>query len=464
MVVAFEPRRDVMATDKLRAALPSEGLRARYGWVAERLPGLLVCLTIGLATTFLSDHYGGPTILYALLLGMAFHFLSQEGRCVAGVEFAARTVLRLGVALLGARITATQVVQLGWGPVLTVIVGVASTIVVGRLLARAFGVDRELGLLTGGAVAICGASAALALSAVMPRGEHGERNLILTVVGVTTLSTIAMVTYPLLVKSLGLDHAAAGVFLGGTIHDVAQVVGAGYIISPETGDVSTVVKLMRVAMLVPAVLAFSLLFRQSQQRSGQAGRRPSLLPLFLVAFVADCGLVVDPDAEELAQIALASTDSARSLLDLEPRVAMLSFSTGGSTRHPLVEKVVAATRLARSRRPELMIEGDVELDASIMPEISVRKAPGSVVKGRANVLIFPDLEAGNIGYKMAERMGKAKAIGPVLQGLARPANDLSSGCTAEDVFRLIAVTVVQAQSHAPASGRQPSSAGVPAGR
>lgn len=295
-----------MATDKLRTALPSALLRTRWDWLAERLPGVMVCLTIGLATTFLSDHYGGPTILYALLLGMAFHFLSQEGRCVPGVEFAARTVLRVGVALLGARITTAQVLELGLGPVLTVIAGVVLTIAAGRLLARLFGLDRDLGLLTGGAVAICGASAALALSTVMPRDQRSERHLILTVVGVTTLSTIAMVTYPPLVQSLGLDHAASGVFLGGTIHDVAQVVGAGYIISPETGDVSTVVKLMRVAMLVPVVLAFSFLFRGTQ-RTGQTADKPPLLPLFLIAFVLlvlinSAGLIPEAAAEAASNL------------------------------------------------------------------------------------------------------------------------------------------------------------------
>lgn len=161
---------------------------------------------------------------------------------------------------------------------------------------------------------------------------------------------------------------------------------------------------------------------------------------------SDCGLVIDPDAGELAQIAMAAADSAQALLDEAPRVAMLSFSTSGSARHGSVEKVVQAAREVKAARPELAIDEDVQLDAAIVAEIAERKLPDSKVKGNANVLIFPDLEAGNIGYKLAERIGGAEAIGPLLQGLAKPANDLSRGCSVDDIFHVIAVTTVQAQS------------------
>lgn len=164
---------------------------------------------------------------------------------------------------------------------------------------------------------------------------------------------------------------------------------------------------------------------------------------------ADCALVVSPNSEELAEIAIASADSAAEFLKIEPRVAMLSFSTRGSASHPMVDKVTDAANLAKNARPDLVIEGDLQLDAALVPSVNASKAPGSKIGGHANVLIFPSLEAGNIGYKLAERIGQAQAIGPVLQGLAKPANDLSRGCSADDVYGMIAVTVVQAQTAAP---------------
>ena len=164
---------------------------------------------------------------------------------------------------------------------------------------------------------------------------------------------------------------------------------------------------------------------------------------------ADCALVVDPTPEELAGIARASAASFHGLTGETPRVAMLSFSTQGSAKHPKVSKVTEATQIAREADPDLLIDGDLQFDAAFVPEIARTKAEGSAVAGQANVFVFPNLDAGNIGYKIAQRIGGATAIGPVLQGLAKPANDLSRGCSAEDVLHLIAITVAQASAQKP---------------
>ncbi|WP_390912029.1 phosphate acetyltransferase [Pseudosulfitobacter sp. SM2401] len=247
-----------------------------------------------------------------------------------------------------------------------------------------------------------------------------------------------------------------------TYFDIRQHKG----VSMETAEKQALDPLVFAAMLVRndhadgtvggAVATTSDTVRAALQVIGKSKAAPLVSSFFLMVLpdghpsgrggmiYSDCGLVIDPSAEELAAIAQQSAASCAALLAETPKVAMLSFSTKGSARHPKVDKVTEATALVRDQAPELNVDGELQFDAAFVPSVGDSKAPGSSVAGHANVMIFPNLDAGNIGYKITQRIGGATAIGPVLQGLAKPANDLSRGCVAEDVLHMIAVTALQA--------------------
>jgi uncharacterized integral membrane protein (TIGR00698 family) len=267
---------------------------------------------MAMAAVLVSNLYGGPPFLYALFVGVAFHYLSHDIKTQPGVEFCSRAVLRLGVGLLGARITADQIAGLGWATAAIVVAAVLSTMLCGVVLGRVLGLSRSQSVLSGGAVAICGASAALAISAVLPRDKESERFTLMVVVTVTVLSTIAMVLYPLMARLLNLPPDMAGLFLGGSIHDVAQVVGAGYTMGPQVGDHATIVKLFRVSMLAVVVLVVSALFKRQRESSvGEPAKaRQPLVPWFLWMFVAlvilnSMGAVSPAVASELNDISRA---------------------------------------------------------------------------------------------------------------------------------------------------------------
>lgn len=255
-------------------------------------PGILLCGLAAIAAQFLSVHYGAPAMLLALLLGLALQSATVGAENVSqGIAFSSRTLLRLGVGLLGVRISLEAIVALGLGAAWMVIASILVTVAMSFALAWLLGRGWRLAVLTGGAVSICGASAAIAIAAILPENKHSERNLSFTVFAVTLLSTIAMIAYPIFGQTLDLSEQDMALFLGGTIHDVAQVVGAGFSVSDAVGEGSTTIKLLRVSMLAPFVMALSIALALAGTNKGRGGaERPAIVPWFVVMFLVCVGV------------------------------------------------------------------------------------------------------------------------------------------------------------------------------
>src|SRR5271165_4852217 len=290
----FLPRSDLLNPAAFRAG------------AATLAPGVISTFVVALAATYLSDHYHAPPIIFALLLGMALNALSAEARYLPGINVSARALLRIIVALLGLRITFGQIGSLGWSTAAMVVVSVPLTICGGWAMAKLLKIDGRFGVLSGGAVGICGASAAMAIAVAWPR-KDSERDTVMVIACITTYSTIAMLLYPALLAHLDLDPLQTGRFLGGSIHDVAQVVAAGYASSPQAGDAATIVKLMRVAMLLPAVLVITLAAARGPEDNDSRANKVALLPGFLIAFLILAALngfdlVAKPIAAALTEV------------------------------------------------------------------------------------------------------------------------------------------------------------------
>lgn len=294
-------------------ATPKVGLR-------DYVPGLIVAGLATLAAGSLSQRYGAPLTLMALLIGLALNFLSSDRRLTPGLTLAARELLRWAIMLVGARITFAQIAALGPEALVMVVVTTAVTIAVGAATARALGYTSAFGVLSGGAVAICGGSAAMALSATLGERRVRQSELTLVLVGISAMSSLALVLYPAAAHALDFSDAQAGYFLGGSVHDVAQALGAGYAFSPAAGETATIVKLARVALLAPVLAIIALIYPPQLEVSGAKRAAPAVpwfvVGFFIVAGINSTGVIPTPVssfAAETAAIMLAVSVAATAI-------------------------------------------------------------------------------------------------------------------------------------------------------
>ena len=285
---------------------------ARHRW-REYLPGILVTAIAALAAAWLADHYAAPIVLMGLLIGLALSFLSQDKRTHAGLDLMSQTALRVGIVLVGARITAEQLAELGPLPFAMLLLIMLAVIVVTVATAPLFRQDKQAALLAGGATAICGASAALALYSLIDDKRIDQARFTLTLVGITVASALAMTLYPVLAAQLGLSDAQAGFLIGASIHDVAQAIGGGFSFSQSAGEVATIVKLTRVALLAPMLMLVALWLGRGDD-AGAKRRIPLRLPWFIVGFLIIAAINSLVAIPEPAQDAAATGAQALLLL------------------------------------------------------------------------------------------------------------------------------------------------------
>lgn len=266
------------------------------------LPGFALAFIIGVLSTFLNKKMGVPTSLLALFIGIGVSFLYQYDRLQQGVNFSSRFILRFGVAFLGFRIVFDDIFTLGWSTVFMISISIATTIFVGIITAKLLGLRKDFGALTGGAVSICGASAAIAITTVLPDHKDKERNLSFTIIGITAFSTAAMVFYPIIGHMLNLSPTDMALFLGGTIHDVAQTAGAGYAVSEEVGDLAILTKMIRVSFLLPVVICFMLYLQTKSSDSGSKVPIPTFLFVFIAFIILNSLLTIPQEVTDKINI------------------------------------------------------------------------------------------------------------------------------------------------------------------